>query len=210
MKHLQNTTIIYIPGLFDRVGWVEALQRRALKSWSKYGGNPEMFTIGWSDEGEFDPRLEELCDRIEQLRAQGRSVALVGASAGASAVVGALARLGTDISASVLICGKIHRPHIIPEVVYDLNEVFEDALDDVSDDIEQLSPEVLSRMVSLRSFKDGIVPPRDSVIQGAKNVRMPVIGHIAGIGFALLRYGRFVVRFCINGEVNQHNQPVAD
>lgn len=210
MKHLNNTTIIYIPGLFDQVKWVEALQRRAVKLWQKYGCSPETFTVGWSDTGEFDPRLDALCDRIVELRSEGKDVALVGASAGASAVVGALARLGNEVSASVLICGKIHRPHAIPEVVFDLNEVFEDALDDVDGEVERLPEEVLSRMMSLRAFRDGIVPPRDSVIRGAKNVRMPVLGHVPGIGFALLRYGRLVVRFCVNGEVKQHKQPVAD
>lgn len=200
MKQLQNTTMIYIPGLFDHVNWVNWLQRRAVKTWKKYGGSPEVFTIGWADESEFDPRLDALCERIMEIRGEGRQVALIGASAGASAVVGALARLEPEISAAVIICGKVHRPQIVPDFILEANEVFDDALDDTQSALEELSDEAHYKMVSLRSAFDAIVPPRDSIIPDARNVRMPIIGHIAGIGYALLRYGRYIVRFCLEKE----------
>lgn len=210
MRPLTNTTIIYIPGLFDHLHWVNRLQRAALKTWTKFGGQPEVFTVRWADDAEFDPRLDALCDRVLELRAQGRQVALVGASAGGSAVVAALARVGEHVRGSVLICGKIHRPQIIPDLVMDRNEVFEDALEETDSALSQLDADVLARLVSLRSIHDAIVPPRDSIIKGAHNIRMPIIGHLAGIGYALLRYGRFVVKFCEKLEPRPPRQPVGD
>lgn len=196
MNPAHNTIIIYVPGLFDHVKWVDALQRRALKGWEKHGATTEVFLAGWKDDSDFDPRLDALCERIEQLAEQGLEVSLVGASAGATAVVGALHRLPQHVKAAVIICGKVHRPHIIPEFVLDELEVFDDALDDTQVALAELTEDERSKLVSMRSMFDAIVPPKDSIVRGAQNIRMPIIGHLAGIGFGLVRYGRFIAKFC--------------
>lgn len=196
MKPANNTIIIYIPGLFDHVGWVDAIQRQAINSWEKFGARTEVFLVGWKDDSDFDPRLDALCARIEELSAQGLDVALVGSSAGATAVVGALHKVPDHVKAAVIICGKVHRPHIIPEFVLEELEVFDDALDDTQEALAELTESERAKLVSMRATFDAIVPPRDSIVRGARNVKMPVIGHLLGIGYGLVRYGRFIAKFC--------------
>lgn len=210
MKSSPRHSVIYIPGLFDRVRWVQYLQRQALKSWRVFGVQPEVFVMGWSSDTEFDERIEALLKLIEDRVSQGDAVSLVGASAGASAVLAVLEREPAGIAGAVLICGKIHRPHVIPDVVFDVNEVFEQGLEEVEDALAVLSASQRTRLLSLRARLDGIVPPQDSIIEGAVNKAMPVFGHVPGIGFALLRYGRLIAKFCANSVVETSNRDLAD
>ncbi|WP_029068148.1 hypothetical protein [Jonesia quinghaiensis] len=192
---MRSFTVIYVPGLFDRTRALLALQRAALRLWRPWGARVDFFVVGWADDAEYEDRLDSLIARVDAHRSQGREVVLVGASAGASAVLGAFAHRREDVVGVAVICGKIHRPHIIPGPVLDINEVFEEALEAIDDHVESLTAGDLARVLSLRAVGDAIVPPEDTIIPGAVNRRMTIVGHISGIAWALLVHGERIMRF---------------
>ncbi len=151
--------------------------------------------MGWSLDARFEDRLDELENLIRNRTQQGERVAVVGASAGASAAVTLLEKCPELVTSATLICGKIHRPDMIPGPVLEYNTVFEQALDQLDERLDNLDPSQRARILSLRAAHDGIVPPQDTIIEGADNRQMPVIGHLTGIAFALMNYGVPIVRF---------------
>ncbi len=197
MKQMERVTLIYIPGLFDRLGWLQFLQRQTIAAWRALGVTPQVFIMGWSTDADFTQRLTELEELVDSALVQDSKVALVGASAGASAVLALLAQSPEKISAAVTICGKIHRPQAIPGPVLEFNSVFDQALDQLPQRLEQLTSAELGRTLALHAFKDGIVPPQDAVINGAHNRRIPAIGHIPGIATALISLAPLITAFCI-------------
>lgn len=82
-------TIIYVPGLFDRTRFLLSAQWAALRLWRPLGARVRMFTVGWAGEIAWEERLAALIAMIDARHERGETVALVGASAGASAVLGA-------------------------------------------------------------------------------------------------------------------------
>lgn len=196
MKQMKRVTLIYIPGLFDRIGWLQFLQRQAIATWRALGVSPQVFVMGWSTDADFTQRLAELEELVDAALARDSKVVLVGASAGASAVLALLAKSPEKISAAVSICGKIHRPQSIPEPVLEFNSVFDQALDQLPLRLEQLTSEELGRTLALHAYKDGIVPTEDSVIAGAHNRNIPAVGHVPGIATALIGLAPQITTFC--------------
>ena len=72
-----------------------------MRRWPKYGVEAELFQMNWGDKEPWAPKFERLLLRIDELLSAGKDVALVGASAGASAAInagfsaGPLSRRGT-------------------------------------------------------------------------------------------------------------------
>lgn len=189
-------TLIYVPGLFDRLKWVQFLQRKAVATWRTFGVRPQVFVMGWSLDAAFDDRLGELEKLVDAALARGEKVALVGASAGATAVLALLAKHPEKISAVVTICGKIHRPDNIPEPVLELNSVFDQGLDELPALLEELGEDQLGRTLALHAYRDHIVPPEDAVLNGAHNRQIPALGHVPGIAVALLSFAPLITKFC--------------
>src|SRR5690349_5120081 len=106
---MPKLTIIYIPGLGDQN---PVYQRKAIGFWRHYGVEPELFQMNWGDKKPWEPKFNKLLKRIDQLSKKG-PVALVGVSAGASAVINAYAARKDKVVGVVCIAGKIHRPENI-------------------------------------------------------------------------------------------------
>lgn len=189
-------TLIYVPGLFDRISWLQYLQRKAVAMWRPYGVRPQVFVMGWSLDAAFDDRLAELEKLVDAALERGEQVALVGASAGATAVLGLLAKSPEKIAAVVTICGKIHRPDNIPEPVLEVNNVFDQGLDRLSKDLHEFENAELNRILALHAYRDYIVPPEDAVLNGAHNRQIPALGHVPGIGVALVSFAPMITKFC--------------
>ena len=205
-QRTRNTplTLIYVPGLFDRIKWVQFLQRKAVDTWRPLGVRPQGFVMGWSLDAAFDDRLGELEKLVDAALARGDQVALVGASAGATAVLALLAKSPEKISAVVTICGKIHRPDNIPEPVLEVNTVFDQGLDELSTRLGTLGKAELGRTLALHAYRDHIVPPEDAVLEGAHNRQIPALGHVPGIATALLSLAPTITGFCKNKAARTH------
>lgn len=186
--------VVFVPGLGDRLGWLVHLQREALRAWRPLGVRTTMFRVRWSADITFEERLDALDRFVDLYEARGERVALVGASAGAGAVLAAFARR-PGLAAVVIIAGKFHEPEDILEPVLDHFGVFQQSLRAVPGLLDELGPEQRARILALRSARDGIVDDEDTQLEGAVNERMRVVGHVAAIGYALVFRSRRIVRF---------------
>ena len=186
--------VIYVPGLGDRLPPVVHLQREALRTWRALGVRTTMFRVRWSSDATFQDRLDRLDAPVEQCEQRGERVALMGASAGAGAVLAAYARR-RSIIAFVIIAGKVLEPEDIIKPVLDRNAPFAQSLAAVPELLEDLGPDDRAKILSLRSARDGIVDDEDTLLEGAVNETMRVVGHVVAIGYALMFRARRVVRF---------------
>ncbi|MCP2263397.1 S9 family peptidase [Promicromonospora thailandica] len=186
--------VIFVPGLGDRLPPLVHLQREALRTWRALGVRTTMFRVRWSSDASFQDRLDRLDEMVERYEQRGERVALMGASAGAGAVLAAYTRR-RSIVAVVIIAGKFLEPEDIIKPVLDRNAPFAQSLATVPKLLEELGPDDRARILSLRSARDGVVDDEDTLLEGAVNETMRVVGHVLAIGYALMFQARRVVRF---------------
>jgi pimeloyl-ACP methyl ester carboxylesterase len=189
MKHV----IIYVPGLGDNLRWLVRLQKWALTLWNAYFVRTEVMTMLWSEPVTLSSRLGKLIQMIDDLSERGKVVHLVGTSAGASAVISAFVRRPKQVSGVVTICGKLQGG--VSGTVEKLNPLFGESLDELARSLKTLTPELKSRILTVYSPLDVIVPPSDAVIDGARKLKTKGLGHNLTCAYVLLFKSRQIVRF---------------
>lgn len=180
MKHY----VIYVPGVGDSN---PSSQRTLVKTWRLWGARPYLYQMNWGDGKPFGPKLDGLLQLIDQLKTDDSSVSLVGASAGAGAVINAFAARKGKITGVVCICGKVNNAQTIGPGYSRNNPAFIDSANQVQPSLDQLDidkdrPKILSRYAVI----DPVVPQQDSVIAGAVNKTVPSFGHSSTIATQLL------------------------
>lgn len=192
LKTNKRLQVIYVPGLGDRYNGRG--QHQLTRLWRLYGLRMHYFAVGWDDNEVFDMKLKRLLKLINDL-AQNGKVALVGTSAGASLAVNAYAARNERINGVVLLFGKINNPQTIAASRYRQNPAFRVSLNQLPQSLRRLSSAQKMRILSIKPLADGLVPPGDTVIEGATSKTIPVIGHSAGIILALIFGGLGISRF---------------
>lgn len=174
--------VIYVPGLGDSS---VSLQRRAVNSWHLWGVQAELFQMNWADKELWQIKFNRLLKRIDQLIANGFNIGLVGASAGASAVINAYAARKDHIVGCVLIAGKVNHPETIGQNYYLHNPAFVTSVDDCQKSLALLNDKDRTRILSRYAAIDETVNKSDSLIPGAQNQRVLIIGHAITIGYQI-------------------------
>lgn len=191
-KEMKRLYIVYVPGLGDEN---ITLQARALNLWRWFGVKPEVVQMHWANAEPWPDKLQRLLATIDAIRGQGGNVALVGVSAGASAVINAFAMRQHDVVGCVLIAGKVNRPEAIGDYYRQHNPRFVDAAYAAPDALQQLAPEARARIQSRYALRDGVVGRADSHIAGAHNKTLPTIGHVFTITTQLTFGAPAIIRF---------------
>ncbi len=183
--------IIYIPGLGrgDYTG-----QRRAVKAWQRYGVTTELFPANWSDSEPWEDKLKHLLALIDEAAADS-SVALVGVSAGASAVINAFAARRKVIIGCVLIAGKVNNPQTISPHHNQDNPAFVTSVHECAEALKTLSSTDRQRILSRYGFRDMRVLTSDSRVEGAHNRRVLAFGHFWTIASQLIFGAPSFIRF---------------
>lgn len=172
-KQMSPLHLIYIPGLGD----ARALgQAKAVQSWRWFGVEAEMLRMNWNDDEAWEIKSGRLLTRIDELTADGRQVALVGASAGATAVITAFA-VRPEILGCVVIAGKANHPETINERYRQESPSFVAAAYACEQALSAINTTRRKRIVSRYAFYDEVLKPEDSYIAGAHNRRLLSIGH---------------------------------
>lgn len=188
----KSIDVIYLTGLGDHTPWG---QDKLVKLWRLYGLKVHYFPIGWSDGEVFIRKLQHICVLIDKLSKNGDKVAIVGVSAGGSAAVNAYMERKSKISAVVFICGKLRGYKTVNRRYFDRNPAFEDALRLSEEHLKALNSEDKAKMLCLKSAHDGLVPARDSVIEGTVIKTIPMIWHLPSIFFAITAGTPTIARF---------------
>jgi len=174
---------IYVPGL----GANEPNgQQKAVDLWRWYGVEPELFQAGWSGRETWESKFNRLLERVDALHNQDTQVALVGASAGASAVINAYAARKDQIVGCVLIAGKVNRPESIGQRIIDEDPAFVVSAIACEKALEELDASHRKRILSIYSFADGVVTRADSRVPGARNRIVFTPGHVNTIATQLV------------------------
>lgn len=169
-------------------------QTRLPELWAEHGLTVVRQEIDWT-KSDYEQRLEAIGFKIGRLSAEGR-VSLVGASGGGKAALSLLARYPDNVHRVVTINSKVDP--------YDLNEkdreIYKNLVissDMLPQDLEKLygmPPEVLTRILCMRTLGDKTVKPEEAVVNGAKTFTIEVSGsaetklHIAGIAQAITKH----------------------
>lgn len=180
MKH----AVIYVPGIGDHryIG-----QRLLIQTWRLWGVKPVMVRMVWHEGKSFAPKLRRLLHAIDALNTAGYTVSLVGASAGAGAVINAFAERIMVVNGVVCLAGKIHRPEAIGASYQQHSPAFVESAYRVQASLDRLDfdterPRIQSRYATV----DLVVPKEDSEISGARNTPVITMGHALTIGTQLL------------------------
>lgn len=184
---------LYIPGLGDaKVTW----QQRAVKTWTIWGVEGELIQMNWADKQPWQPKLQKILDRIDQLASENKPVVLVGASAGASAVINAFAARKDKVAGCILIAAKVNRPDSVGQNYRSENPAFVTSINDCQASLASLTTEDRQRILSVYGLVDETVYKADSRVPGAKNRVVFSFGHAITIATQLLfgipSYKRFI------------------
>jgi pimeloyl-ACP methyl ester carboxylesterase len=188
--------VIYIPGLGSpNPRW----QRWLVSTWRLWGIRPETFLIKWGDGEAFQPKLERLLRRIDELHAKGHEVSLVAASAGAGAAINAFAQRKDIVSGVVCIAGKVNSPGAIGDSYRSSNPDFIESADQVQFSLDKLDFDTdRPRIMSRYAMFDPVVPKAHSLVAGGKNVMVWTSGHSITIATQLLFGAPVFIRFLKN------------
>ena len=187
--------IVYIPGLGDKLNRRFG-QATALALWRLNGVRPHYFVVGWADQNEdFEHKLQRLLERVDTLTNRGHTVSLVATSAGASLALIAFKKRVQSIHVVITICGKLNNLATVADAVYATNPAFKASLQRFAAIEPTLSANQRSRVLTVISKKDSLVPKGDSMLSGSKIEQLPTRGHLLTIFAALTWFRRRLINF---------------
>lgn len=184
--------VIYIPGLGDSN---VSNQIKVVNTWKWWGVEAELFRMNWSDDVKWEIKFNKLLARIDELANSGKKIGLVGASAGAGAVINAMAARQSSIIGAVCICGKINFPEDISSKFFDSNSSFKASAFEAPNSLDKINMEKRKSILSRYAPYDETVRRRDSVIEGARNRTILTVGHFITIALHLLFGAPSFLRF---------------
>jgi hypothetical protein len=201
----QNHIVIIIPGLGDNIRSL----RLAGGSFRTHGMEVIVQKMGWYNREEFSPKLLRILHLIDRYSNAGSRVSLIGTSAGGSCAINAYCRRKSRVHRIVNVCGRLSIGPVTGLRSFSRKTkhsiAFRESVLLCEKNISSLSQSDRSRIMTLCSFFDDVVPAETTAIPGATNIVLPVPGHILGIATALTLYSGKIIRF-ISGE----DKPVSD
>jgi len=174
--------VIYVPGIRDDLYHVQFL---LIQCWRLWGVRPVLLTMPWAGEGAFEPKIVRLISRVDAYVQQGYKVSLVGASAGASAVLNAYVQRREEVRGVVYICGKINYPDTVSAQTYAQNQAFKTSMQQLQNNLSLLTDADKRKLTSFYSSADTTVPYTDTVIEGVLEQKLPLLGHMWSILYAI-------------------------
>ncbi len=174
--------VIYVPGILDDKFWIQGM---LIRFWRLYGVHGHCHEIPWAGPEAWQPKFQRLLDEIDRYADQGHRVSLVGASAGASAVLNAYVERRHKIHRLAYICAKINAPETVSDKTYTENPAFKTSLYQLQDNLKKLTAADKAKMHSYYSPKDGTVPYAATVIKGVDEARLPALRHGRAILYSL-------------------------
>ena len=174
--------LIYVPGIGDDIGFV---QSTLVRLWRLRGVVGITHVMPWDGPSEYDVRAKRLLKLISAENRSGKQVVLVGASAGASAVINAYLAERPSVAAVVLICPKINDSTNIGAKILKKNPTFLTSMQQTGNILNNLTAADKARIAIFLSPRDGLVARRDGVIPGVKTYQLAPLRHNAAILYAL-------------------------
>lgn len=189
MKH---HVVIYVPGILDDKA---RAQSTLVGLWRLRGVHGHCHEIPWAGSEAWKPKFQKLLAKIDKYANQGHQVSLVGASAGASAVLNAYMARADKIAGLVYICAKINGPETVGEKVYRENPAFKTSLYELQGNLARLTAADKRKMLSLYSPADKTLPHAATVVPDVMERQLPRLGHGKAILYSLSFGAGTTIRF---------------
>ena len=151
--------------------------------------------MNWTVDEPWHDKLNRLVSTIDRHVKAGKTLSLIGESAGASAVINALGIRSRSLRTVILLCGKTQYPDRVAAYRYRQNPALRQALIASSHIINQLTNEQKEKLLNLHPILDPVVPVSETKIPNVKNSVMPTFGHALSIVFANTIWSWWIVRF---------------
>lgn len=174
--------IIYVPGILDDIGHV---QSTLVRTWRLQGVRGHTHVMPWLGPEDYVAKEKKLLTYTDTLLKQGHRVSLMGASAGATAVLNVYHKRQQEIKSVALICPKVNDSTNIGSKILDKNPSFLTSIQLEENIQAELSDRDKKRMVILVSPRDGLVSRADSLISGVPTFQLPPLRHNAAIFYAI-------------------------
>jgi pimeloyl-ACP methyl ester carboxylesterase len=171
--------VIYVPGIRDDV---YKIQSTLIKLWRIYGVHGHCHEIPWFGQEDYKSKVQRLLDEIDEYADAGYKVSLIGASAGASAVLNAYVERKEKISGLIYIVAKINGPDTVSKRTYQVNPAFKTSMYLLQDNLKRIYDTDKSIMRSYYSPVDKVIPYKATVIMGVEEKALPKLRH----GFAII------------------------
>jgi pimeloyl-ACP methyl ester carboxylesterase len=187
--------VIIVPGLGNGVKahiW-------ATNSWKNYGITPHVFDARWKiEEPDFQTKLVRAIDLVDKLTSEGKTISLVGNSAGSSFVMNLFGDRKNKIHRVVINCGRV-RIGDWPWFTFDQatasSPSFKESVLRSERVISHLTRKDKQKILTLRPLFDEIVPPFTVPIDGANNEMTISVEHIVSIALNITLYRDKVLTF---------------
>jgi len=188
----QRLHVIYVAGIGDHA---MLGQRAVVASWRLWGVDAEAVPMLWAVNETWEAKFDRLLQRIDDCASKGQPVALVGVSAGATAVINAFAARKAVVVGCALIAAKVNHPETIGEQYNREAPAFIPAAYGCEAALETLSDTDRARILSRYSRLDSVVTTADSHVAGATNRELAISGHTLTIATQIIFAAPFFLRF---------------
>lgn len=173
--------VIYVPGILDD----SYLQSTWVRLWRLYGVHGHLHEMPWAGGGRYQGKHKRLLDRIDKYKSQGHRVSLIGASAGASAVLNAYVERRDSITGLEYICAKIQAPETVYDEIYSANPAFKTSMEILQGNLPKLTDLDKAKMHSFYSPADTFVPHAATIIPGVAESALPPLRHGRAVIYSL-------------------------
>lgn len=151
----------------------------------------ELVPMTW-DAGTFEQKLARIDRAID--RARGKRIVIIGESAGGSMAVHMYARRPDDLYKVMTLCGKNSHPETVNPLYFERSPAFKTSMERLNESLAQLTDQQRQRFVSIHPLYDPLVPVRETILPGCRQVRLWVVGHFPVVVLALTVLSPLVVR----------------
>lgn len=176
----KNIHLIYIPGLGDRYDPF----RKFLLGWWHYANvSVELIPMRWESNEALTDKYARVKTALEA--ASPKRVVLIGESAGGSVTMAMYERYGSSLAGAMTICGKNQYAKGVSPYLYRKNPAFRDAMIEADRSVNKLSVQASKSFVSVHPSYDPVVPIKETLLPGCKEIILWSVGHFVPIIEAL-------------------------
>lgn len=177
--------LIIVPGLGDKISLIE----QPLRDWPKRGVKPFIHQAPWSQSEEsLDLKLKRLVGELDRWNDEGYSVSLLGISAGSSLVLNAFAQRKKIVNKIISVCGRLRPGNNITYSLYKWDQksrAFCDSVYFADKNQKAFSESDLQKFTTFNALFDELVPRKTSILPNAKNLTVPMVGHVFSIAYVM-------------------------
>jgi hypothetical protein len=188
--------VIIIPGLGDQV----KITRRMVSGWEKRGLSPIVYKMNWSDQEDFEAKLNRLTVLVKEEHKDNCDISVVGFSAGGSVALNLFLNCDHLINRAISVCGRLKRGSCRGfrsfETRARTSKSFKQSVESLEQKIGNLLPNQLEKIMTVHPlFGDELVPSDTAIIEGANNITIPTMGHVFSICMALSAFSNSLISF---------------